>query len=206
MKDNLILYWRQNYKFPEKLIKAFKEIPREEFITPDFLHQAYGDYPLPIPQGQTISQPTTVMIMINALGLKPSDKVLEVGAGSGYCAAIMSKLCKQVITTEIVPELVRYAANNLKKLRIQNVKVVEFDGSQGYEKEAPYGKIMVTAACPELPKPLIRQLRRRKGVLVAPVGSSFSQEMLRLRKRSHSIEVDSLGYFRFVPLKGKFGY
>ena len=198
-------YWRTSFKFPEKLIKAFLSVPREEFIEPEFLASAYGDYPLPIPAGQTISQPTTVMIMIKSLELKQTDIVLEVGAGSGYCAAIMSRLCRKVITTEIIPELAAYAKNNLKKLRIQNVNVVEYDGSQGYKKEAPYDKIMVTAACPSIPPPLVDQLKVN-GIIVAPVGAEFGQEMIRLKKAKSGNNSESLGCFNFVPLKGKFGY
>jgi len=155
-KQELIKYWTNSKIITDKrLIEAFRAIPREEFILDELVNEAYGDYPLPILKGQTISQPTTVMIMINALDLKKTDKVLEVGAGSGYCAAIMSKMTKFVYTTEIIPELADFAANNIKRVGIKNIEVINYDGSQGYEEQAPYDKIMVTAACPKIPPPLI---------------------------------------------------
>ena len=133
MKDQLIKYWESSGIITDKkLIEAFKKTPRGKFIHEQQLEEVYGDYPLPIGAGQTISQPTTVMIMIQAMELKKTDKVLEVGAGSGWCAAIMSKLCKEVITTEIIPELAEFAKNNIDKLKIKNVKIVNWDGSKGY--------------------------------------------------------------------------
>lgn len=206
MKQQLMDYWLSSGIIKDKkLINAFKAIPREKFIDKSFLNEAYGDYPLPIGMGQTISQPTTVMIMIEALELKPTDKVLEVGAGSGYCAAIMAKLAKKVITTEIIPELAQFAKKNMKKNRIKNVTVVEYDGSKGYEKQAPYDKIMITAACPSIPTPLINQLKEN-GIILAPVGGFFDQRMIKGIKIKGKLETHSLGYFRFVPLKGKYGY
>lgn len=206
MKQQLIDYWESRKIIKDKkLIKAFKDTPREKFIDPSDIDQAYGDYPLHIGYGQTISQPTTVMIMIEALELKPTDKVLEVGAGSGYCAAIMSKLAKKIITTEVIPELAEFAKKNIKKSNIKNVTVVEYDGSQGYKKEAPYDKIMITAACPSIPEPLIQQLKEN-GIILAPVGDFFNQSMIKGIKIKGKLETHSLGYFRFVPLKGKYGY
>lgn len=205
-KEELVKYWQESSLITDKnLLKAFRDISREAFIIPIYLEEVYGDYPLPIGHGQTISQPTTVMLMIQAMGLKKNDKVLEIGAGSGYCAAIMSRLCKRVITTEIVPELCNYAKENMKKLKIRNVDVVLYDGSKGYEKEAPYGKIMVTAACPKIPEPLVSQLKEN-GIIIAPVGGSFGQEMLKGTKKGGKLVTESLGDFMFVPLKGKFGF
>jgi len=206
MKDKLIKYWLDTGLIKDKkLIDAFKKVPREEFIKKDYLNEAYGDHPLPIGYEQTISQPTTVMIMIDALQLKKTDKVLEVGTGSGWCAAIMSKLANKVITTEIIPELAEFAESNLKKCKISNVTVINYDGSQGYEKEAPYEKIMVTAACPKIPKPLIEQLKEN-GILIAPVNAfDYGQNMIKLTKKSDKIEEENLGSFVFVPLKGKYG-
>jgi len=205
-KEYLIEYWKKTKLVKdEKLLKAFKEIRRENFILPEHIDQAYADYPLPILAGQTISQPTTIMIMIQALELTKNDKVLEIGAGSGYCAAIMSKLCKEVITTEIIKELVDFARSNLKKAKIKNVKVIHADGSKGYKAEAPYDKIMVTAACPEIPKPLLKELKLN-GILVAPVGNIFSQKMLKIVKKKHKPIEQNLGDFMFVPLKGEYGF
>ena len=205
-KEELVRYWTSNKIITdERLIKAFKAIPREEFILDELVNEAYGDYPLPILKGQTISQPTTVMIMINALELKKTDRVLEVGAGSGYCAAIISKMAKFVYTTEIIPELADFAANNIKKIGIKNIEVINYDGSQGYEKKAPYDKIMVTAACPKIPPPLIDQLKQN-GIIVAPVAYFLGQTMIKGIKKGQELETESLGNFVFVPLKGKYGY
>lgn len=205
MKEHLIDRWKREYNFSKELLKAFDSVPREKFILPQFLDDAYGDYPLPINYEQTISQPTTVMMMIDWMELKKTDKVLEVGAGSGYCAAIMSKLCKKVITTEMVPQLADFAKKNLEKAGIENAEVVEWDGSQGYEKQAPYDRIMVTAGCPSIPKPLIDQLKD-SGILIAPVESFLSQVMVRIRKDKGKLEKEKLGAFSFVPLRGKFGH
>jgi len=209
-KQRLIDYWRKSGTIKdEKLLKAFEEVPREIFIRNGFEEEAYGDYPLPIGSGQTISQPTTVMIMTRALELKEGQKVLEIGTGSGWQAAIIGKIVGKkgkVITTEIIPELAEFAKNNIKKAKINNVKVINYDGSQGYKKEAPYDRCIITAACPEIPPLIIEQLKE-DGILVAPVGSlAFGQNMIKLKKTSSGTETESLGSFVFVPLKGKYGY
>jgi protein-L-isoaspartate(D-aspartate) O-methyltransferase len=205
--ENLINYWKSTGIVKDKnLLEAFRLVPRGQFIRKEYLPEVYTDHPLPIGSGQTISQPTTVMIMIQALDLRKTDKVLEIGAGSGWCAAIMSKLAKKVITTEIIPELAEFAKNNIRKAAIKNVEVINCDGSHGYKKEAPYDKIMVTAACPEIPKPLIIQLKD-SGILIAPVGSIYyGQNMIKLTKKTTGPEEENLGSFVFVPLKGKHGF
>ena len=208
-KEDLARYWKRTGIIKdERLFKAFKKIPREKFIEKALLAEAYGDYPLPIGAGQTISQPTTVMIMTDALELKEGDKVLEVGAGSGYQAAIIAEVIGKkgkVITTEIIPKLAEFSRDNIEKSKIKNVKIIEGDGSQGYDKEAPYDRIIVTAACPSIPQPLVEQLKEN-GILLAPVGPYFGQQMIRLRKKNGKISEESLGGFMFVPLKGKHGY
>ncbi|MCX8147471.1 MAG: methyltransferase domain-containing protein, partial [Candidatus Woesearchaeota archaeon] len=146
-----------------------------------------------------------IMIMLQALEPKESDKVLEIGTGSGYNAALLSKLVKKVVTTEIIPELVEYAKKNLKKAGIKNVEVFHSDGSRGHKKEAPYDKIIVTAACPEIPLPLIEQLKEN-GIIVAPVGPLYSQKMIKGTKKKGKLVLEELGDFVFVPLKGKHGY
>ena len=209
MKHKLIEHWqRLSIIKDKKVIDAFKKVPREYFIRDGYETEAYGDYPLPIGMGQTISQPTTVMIMTEALEVKKGQKILEVGAGSGYQAAILSKLVGKkgkIITTEFIPELAEFAAYNLKKAKIKNVEVIHYDGSQGYEKEMPYDRIIVTAACPGIPKPLIEQLKDQ-GIIIAPVGSFFGQDMVKGVKKKGKLETENLGSFVFVPLKGKYGY
>ncbi len=209
-KQQLIDYWRKSGTITdERLLKAFQEVPRELFITKGFEEQTYVDHPSPIGYKQTISQPTTVMLMTQALELKEGQKVLEVGAGSGWQAALIGKIVGnkgKVITTEIIPELTEFAKNNISKAKIKNVEVINYDGSQGYKKESPFQRIIITAACPKIPPPLIEQLDNN-GILVAPVGSLvFGQNMIKLRKTSSGIEKESLGSFVFVPLKGKYGY
>ena len=208
-KNRLIDYWQSSGMIKDKkVIEAFKTIPREKFIPEEYIDQAYGDYPLSIGKGQTISQPTTVMLMTEALELKKGDKVLEIGAGSGYQAAIISKIIGEkgkVITTEIVPELAELAENNIKKLKIKNIKIIHYDGSQGYKKESHYNKIIIAAACPEIPSQLINQLKEN-GIIIAPVGDLFSQQMIKGIKKKGYLETKSLGYFMFVPLKGKYGH
>lgn len=210
MKQKLIDYW-QSFGIikDKKAIEAFKKINREHFINEGLKGEAYGDYPLPIGSGQTISQPTTVMLMTQALELKEGQKVLEVGSGSGYQAAIISEIIGKkgrVVTTEIIKGLADFAKANIKKAGIKNVEVVNYDGSQGYKKEAPYDRIIITAACPEVPMPLISQLKD-DGMLIAPVGSlALGQKMLKIKKKDNKLQEESLGDFVFVPLRGKYGH
>lgn len=208
-KEQLMEHWISSGAIKDKkVIEAFKKIPREKFIKNKDIDEAYGDYPLSIGKGQTISQPTTVMVMTDFLELKEGHKVLEVGSGSGYQAAIIATIIGEtgkVISIEIVDELVKFAQNNLKKLDIKNVKVIMHDGSKGYAKEAPYDRIIVTAATPKIPKPLIDQLKE-KGIIVAPVGDMTEQIMIRARKKQGKLVEEKLGHFMFVPLKGRYGY
>jgi len=207
-KEILLRYWKETKLVKdERLIKAFKAIPREDFILPQYKADAYADYPLPIPGGQTISQPSTVMIMIDGLELKETDRVLEIGAGSGWCAALIAYIIKKgfVYTTEIIEQLAKFAESNIKNMKIKNIKVINCDGSKGYSKKSPYNKIIVTAACPEIPKPLISQLKNN-GTIIAPVGDYYSQNMIKAKKVNGKLIEESLGKFRFVPLKGEFGF
>lgn len=208
MKNQLIEYWKKHYNFDELLLKAFSEINREDFIFEEDKHKAYSDIPLPILSNQTISQPTTIMIMTQNLEVKPNQKILEIGSGSGYQAAILSKLVGEkgkIITIEIIKELALFAELNLRKNNIQNVQVIHTDGSKGYKKEAPYDRIIVTAATPEIPKKLIEQLKPR-GILIAPVGPLYCQEMLKITKKNKTFDIENLGDFVFVPLKGEEGF
>ncbi len=208
MKEALIDYWIKNGIVKnKKLIDAFKKVPREEFVLKEYKDEAYDDNALPIIKGQTISQPTTIMIMLEALELKEGLKVLEIGAGSGYnCALISEIIGKKGISysVEIIKEVADFARDNIKKLNIKNVQIINADGSEGYKKEAPYDRIIVTAACPKIPEPLIKQLKD-DGVLVAPVGK-YSQEMNKVKKKDGKLIMENLGSFVFVELKGKYGF
>ncbi len=207
-KEKLIKYWKETKLIEDKrLIKAFRSILRENFVLPEYISEAYADYPLPIPGGQTISQPTTVMIMIEALELKETDKVLEIGAGSGWCAALIAYIVKKgfVYTVEIIEKLANFAKSNIKNTGLKNIKVIHGDGSCGYPKAAPYDKIIITAACPTIPQPLIAQLKEG-GIIVAPVGGYYIQKMIKARKIKGKLIEENLGDFRFVPLKGVFGF
>jgi len=208
-KIQLIDFWKQNFKFKEAELNAFREINRENFIVESLKNRAYEDVPLPLLRGKTISQPTTVMIMTSLLELQIGEKVLEVGAGSGYQSAIIAKIIGdkgKVITTEVVPELVHFARENLKKAKIGNVKVYEEDGSKGMKDEAPFDKIIITAACREFPKPLLEQLKPN-GIIVGPVGSQQEQEMVKgIKDKDGHLRLEFLGQFLFTPMYGKYGF
>ena len=208
-KSELIKFWKDNFSFTEAELKAFEEVNRENFIPENLINAAYYDSPLPLLRGKTISQPTTVMIMTHALELESGEKVFEVGTGSAYQAAIIAKLVGangKVITTEVVPELVSFAKQNLNKAKIKNVFVYEEDGSKGMPSEAPFDKIIITAACKEFPKPLIEQLKPN-GMIVGPVGSQQEQEMVRgVKDKNGHLELEFLGQFLFTPMYGKYGF
>lgn len=191
-----------------KVLKALEEIHRHLFVPKDFINQAYLDMPLSIGYNQTISQPYTVAFMLENLELKKGDKVLEIGTGSGYNAALIAHIVKPgiVYTTEIIPELVEFAKKNINKTKLKNIKVIHGDGSIGYKKAAPFNAIIVTAGSPEIPKPLLQQLKVN-GILVAPVGGSFGQEMIKIKKSSKDkFRRENLGSFVFVKLRGKHGW
>lgn len=184
---------------------AFLKVNREDFIPDNHKDEAYGDYPLHIMLGQTISQPTTVAMMLEALELKKGQRVLEIGAGSGYNAALIAEIVRpgKVFSVEIINELAEYARKNV--VGIKNLDIVASDGGIGLQKEAPFDRIVVTAACPEIPQPLIEQLKEG-GVLVAPVDSMVNQVMIKVRKVNGKLHKEKLGFFSFVPLKGKHGF
>ena len=208
-KTDLINFWKENFGFRELELRAFKEVDREYFIPENLKNVAYQDMPLPLLRGKTISQPTTVMIMTHALELQRDEKVFEIGTGSGYQSAIIAKIIGskgKVITTEVVPELVQFARQNLKKAKIDNVIVHEEDGSNGMLNEAPFDKIIITAACKEFPKPLIGQLKP-EGIIVGPVGNQNEQEMIRgIKDKDGHLELEFLGPFLFTPMYGKYGF
>jgi len=188
------------------VLEALRKVPREEFIDPEHRGLAYIDAPLAIGEGQTISQPFTVAMMTQLLELKPSDKVLEIGTGSGYQAAVLAEICKegQVFTVERFQNLALGARKILKELKNLNVEIIVGDGTKGLPEEAPFDAIIVTAAAPEIPAPLIDQLKIG-GRLVMPVGGDWHQEMIRLTKTEDGVERENFGGYRFVPLIGEYG-
>ena len=208
-KEALIKYWVNSGLIKNKaVLNAFKKIPREEFIPKQLHSQTYEDIPLPIYEKQTISQPTTVMLMTQDLEPKKGQKILEIGSGSGYQAAILSEIIGKkgkIYTLEILPKLAKFARSNIKKLNIKNIEVICADGSKGYPKKAPFDRIIVTAGAPEAPIPLIKQLKD-KGILVIPIGPLYSQEMFKIVKDGPRLHIKKLGGFRFVPLLGKYGH
>ena len=206
-KQELLQFWKTK-GVNEKLLQVFGKVPREQFIPPQLKIHAYDDHPLPTVRNQSISQPSTVMMMLQALDLQPDDRVFEVGAGSGYQAALMAHLVGikgKVITIDVIPELVYFARCNTEDLKLKQVQVLEGDGAEGYIEEAPYDKIIITAACPLIPQPLIAQLKDG-GIIVAPVGDLKSQTLVRGTKINGKLELEFLGNFMFVPLMGKYGF
>ena len=202
-------FWKRKLGLRGIELKAFEEVRREDFIPEEIKDKAYDDHPLPILRGKTISQPTTVMMMTHALELKLGEKVFEVGAGSGYQSAIIAKIVGskgKVVTAEVLPELVSFAKQNLAKAKIENVEIYEDDGSNGLEKEAPFDKIIITAACKEFPKPLLEQLKP-EGIIVGPVGGKNEQEMIRgIKDKNNKLQLEFLGPFLFSPMYGKYGF
>lgn len=209
-KEQLISAWKQGSLITDaRVVEAFRKVPREKFILPRYAEHAYEDAPLPIPAGQTISQPTTVLLMSQALDVRQGMSVLEVGAGSGYQGAILAELVGasgQVHSVETVPELVNFAQQNLRAAGYSKRVTVSYgDGSQGFAARAPYERIIVTAAAPAVPPPLLTQLKDG-GILLLPLDSNpLGQTMVRIRKHGDVLEREELGQFTFVPLTGKFG-
>jgi len=189
----------------QRVLSAMKEVPRHLFVPPPYDKSAYEDYPLPIGNGQTISQPYIVALMTELLALQSTDRVLEIGTGCGYQAAILAALVQQVTTIERIPEVAGLARVNLAAVGSKNVEVIVGDGSLGYPQKAPYEGIIITAATPSVPRPLIEQLAER-GRLVAPVGGRDIQELIQLIKKGGSLNEDHHGGVRFVPLIGECGW
>jgi len=185
------------------VIGAMKSVPRHKFVPDKYVTGAYEDNPLPIGYGQTISQPYVVAYMTEVLNLKKTSTVLEVGTGSGYQAAVLSLIVKQVLTIEIIPELANSAAIRLKNLGYHNVEVAIGDGYYGWNKYAPFDAIIVTAAAGHIPPPLLKQLKNN-GRMVIPVGGSFTvQNLILINKNGDgNITTRNLMPVRFVPLTG----
>jgi protein-L-isoaspartate(D-aspartate) O-methyltransferase len=189
----------------ERVLTAMFQVPRHEFVSAEHRDQVYEDHPIPIGEGQTLSQPYIVAIMLEALALNPSDAVLEIGTGSGYQTALLSELTRQVYSVERHASLARTAEATLTRLGYTNVKVLLGDGSHGLPEQAPFDAIVVSAAAPQVPPPLFDQLRER-GRMVIPVGPAHAQDLQLVRKQAGQPVVASLEGCRFVPLIGSQGY
>jgi protein-L-isoaspartate(D-aspartate) O-methyltransferase len=188
-----------------RVLEAMREIPRHLFVPEPYREAAYRDSPLPIGESQTISQPYIVALMTELLELGPTDRVLEIGTGSGYQAALLSRLAAEVVTVERLSGVADGARKNLAARGIKNVEVIVGDGTLGYPGQAPYQGIIITACAPEVPASLIAQLADG-GRLVAPVGSRDFQELTKLVRHGGSVERSTFGGVAFVPLIGAYGW
>jgi protein-L-isoaspartate(D-aspartate) O-methyltransferase len=188
-----------------RVLAAMGKVPRHLFIPRHLWEQAYNDYPLPIGEDQTISQPYIVALMTEALELKGPEKVLELGTGSGYQAAILGEIASEVYTIERLPALARTADQVLGSLGYTNVKVRVADGTMGWAEAAPFDAILVTAGSPQVPPPLVDQLAMG-GRLVIPVGDRYSQTLTRVRRTPEGLKTEYLGGCRFVKLIGRHGW
>lgn len=189
----------------ERVLAAMATVPRHEFVSEDYRDQAYEDHPLPIGEGQTLSQPYIVAIMLQALSLTGSEKVLEIGTGSGYQTALLAHLAGNVYSVERHAPLAHAAENLLRRLGYQNVHVVIGDGSQGLPAQAPFDAIIVSAAAPRIPPPLFSQLRDG-GRMIVPVGPAHAQALRLVRKQQGQMIIQDMEGCRFVPLVGGEGY
>ncbi len=188
----------------KKVIEAFLTVPREKFVPENLKESAYDDTPLPIGEGQTISQPYIVALMTELLQLKGREKVLEIGTGSGYQAAILSEIGCEVYSVERIPSLAKRAGKILQQLGYI-VKIKIGDGTLGWEEYAPYDGIIVTAAGPKIPQSLLTQLKEG-GRIIMPVGDLFTQDLIRITKVKGKFIKENFGGCQFVPLKGKEGW
>jgi protein-L-isoaspartate(D-aspartate) O-methyltransferase len=189
----------------ERVLNAMKKVPRHLFIDESMQHKAYDDMALPIGEGQTISQPYMVAVMTQLLELKGNEKVLEIGTGSGYQAAILAELAEEVYSVERVTALAIKAEERFHSLGYNNILVKTGDGTLGWPEEAPFDRIIITAGTPKIPEPLIEQLSE-KGVIIAPVGERFSQQLLKVRKSKGKLLEDYHTPCVFVPVIGEYGW
>ena len=199
-KIRLIMELRRAGIADTEVLSAIERIPREAFTPDSFRHQAYENVAIPIGQGQTLSQPQVVALMTQSLGASRRTKVLEVGTGSGYQAAVLSRLCRRVYTIERFKDLLTVAEQRFGQLRLHNITTRHGDGWKGWTEQAPFDRIMVTAAAADVPAVLVDQLAEG-GQMVLPVGrTSRDQALLRLRRKAGGIVEEHLGDVRFVPL------
>jgi len=190
----------------KRVLEAILKVPRHLFVPEHYVHEAYEDYPLPIGRGQTISQPFIVAAMTEALKLTGNERVLEIGTGSGYQAAILAELSGEVYTIEREAPLMERAKDLLRKLGYKNIHFKVGDGTLGWPEEAPFDRIIVTAAAPEIPPPLKDQLAV-SGIMVIPVGERYNQVLLQVKRKEKEVfDIKELFECAFVPLIGAYGF
>jgi protein-L-isoaspartate(D-aspartate) O-methyltransferase len=204
-RRRLVAELRRDGVQDERVLAAIAAVPREEFVPPEHRANAYRNAPLPIGAGQTISQPLVVGLMTQALGLAGAERVLEVGTGSGYQAAVLSRLAAHVVSVERFPELAQRARAVLARMGCANVEVHVSNGTLGWPAGAPYDGIIVTAGAPQVPESLVAQLAEG-GRLVIPVGDRASQELVLVTRQGNGTRTRRLGPVRFVPLVGEEGW
>ena len=197
---------RRGITEPE-ILDAFRAVPREAFVSAGYAREAYGDHPLPIEAKQTISQPYIVALMIQAAAIKSGDTVLEVGSGSGYAAAVISRIARQVIGIERQHDLVEVSRERLERLGYDNVEIVEGDGTRGWPERAPFDAILAAASGSHVPRALVEQLAPG-GRIVMPLGEpGWMQQLIQVTKQNDgSLRQSDLGAVRFVPLIGEEGW
>ena len=199
-KIRLVMELRQQGITDKAVLSAIERVPREAFVPETFHDQAWENTALPIGHGQTISQPAVVAFMTQALELGPRMKVLEIGTGCGYQAAVLAQLCRRIYTVERYRELLREAEARFRRLRLNNITTRWGDGAKGWPEQAPFDRIIMTAAAQSVPETLFEQLGE-DGLLIAPVGrTSYEQVLMRYRKKADSLENEELWPVRFVPL------
>ena len=189
----------------ERILQAMRDVPRHLFVPSVLAAKAYGPGALPIGAKQTISQPYIVGRMIELLELTGKEKVLEIGTGTGYEAVVLSKLCAKVFSIERINELALRAAELIRVLKVYNATVKVFDGTYGWSDQAPFDRIIVAAAAPEVPEPLVQQMART-GRMVLPIGKGGNQRLARVTRVGTRIQIEDCGTAEFVPLVGKFGW
>jgi len=209
-RDRLLTSLRnRGYLASPRVEEAMRRVPREEFLPENLREDAYVDSPLPIGEGQTISAPHMVVIMVEQLDMRPGHKVLEIGTGSGYHAAVSAEMVDTngpIYTIERISSLATLAEKNIKRTGYADLVTVIFgDGSKGLPEHAPYDRIFVAAAAPDIPTPLVEQLAEG-GKLLVPAGGKFYQDLIRVQKKGNRLVKENLGGCVFVPLIGEHGY
>lgn len=192
--------------YDSKVLQAIRDVPRHEFVRTKDIDFAYDDSPIPIGYGQTISQPYIVAYMTQELEVKNNMKVLEIGTGSGYQAAILYKMGAKVYSIERIKEIYNFARENLKKINISNINLKIGDGTIGWQEEVPFDRIIITAAVPEMPFKLEKQLNKDDGIIIAPVGSKMFQKIYKLKYRNNIKKIEEKIGCIFVPIYGKYGF